>query len=331
MPEQPDDWKPVNHPSDCGCIACTQRRLSNWKPIKQPHPEPSRSPPPKRRKRSRWRRWRRRLRRRPKQQPVHSVQPFRVKTRRPRPSTTPRRSTTTGRSNPGCLYRLIVGKLVGAGIMLAVLFGGAALSWVVEGISGLDVSKENQPAATNQSVSLRYPNGEPLDKPTIEEWVIFYTNEERKAAGLVVLTHDPSISDISRSHSEKMIQFGYSHTVQGMNPTNRATAAGYNCRVYQADGSISYGVSENITKHPRITKWSGTQYQAVYRLITFAGDSQAMARNLVDAWMESPGHRANLMHAEARSIGVGVAILESQQYGWTQETVYATQNFSRCD
>ena len=179
-------------------------------------------------------------------------------------------------------------------------------------------------------IVIRYPNDAQLDEATIEQWVVHYTNEERRAGGLVELVHDASVSDFARLHSEQMIQYGYGHTVLGMGPTGRATRAGYECRVLQKDGSISYGVSENIARHPRITKWSGRTGQAVYQLITFYDNSQAIAEGLVKAWMESPGHRKNLMHVQARSIGVGVAILESQQYGWTQEMVYATQNFSRC-
>ena len=179
-------------------------------------------------------------------------------------------------------------------------------------------------------IIIRYPNDAQLDEATIEQWVVHYTNEERRADGLVELVHDVSISDFARSHSEQMIQYGYGHTVLGMGPTDRATRAGYECRVIQMDGSISYGVSENIARHPRITKWTGRRGQAVYQLVTFYDNSQAIAEGLVKAWMESPGHRKNLMHVQARSIGVGTAILETQQYGWTQETVYATQNFSRC-
>ena len=44
-----------------------------------------------------------------------------------------------------------------------------------------------------------------------------------------------------------------------------------------------------------------------------------LAKNLVDGWMDSPGHRANILNAQLRHIGVGVA--HSDNY------IYATQNF----
>ena len=52
------------------------------------------------------------------------------------------------------------------------------------------------------------------------------------------------------------------------------------------------------------------------------GDEDGAARSLVGWWMNSPGHRANILDAGYRGIGVGVAV--------ERETVYATQNFAPC-
>ena len=98
-----------------------------------------------------------------------------------------------------------------------------------------------------------------LVKSTIEKWVIHYTNEEREAADLKALIHDPSISDIARAHSEDMIQFRFSHDINGRGPTDRAIAAGYSCRYYFADGSYTStsGLAENIFEYPRVKMWLG--------------------------------------------------------------------------
>ena len=82
-------------------------------------------------------------------------------------------------------------------------------------------------------IIIRYPNGAQLDEATIEQWVVHYTNEERRAAGLVELSHDVSISDFARSHSEQMIQYGYGHIVLGMGPTDRALSRATNAVFYR--------------------------------------------------------------------------------------------------
>ena len=169
-----------------------------------------------------------------------------------------------------------------------------------------------------------YPGGEPLDKPTIEKLVIQYTNQARTAAELPPLIHDSAISDIARAHSEKMVQFGYSHDIQGKDPTDRARVAGYNCRTYHADGSYSYGLSENIYKKPRVRSWLGFSPHKFH-------SSESMARALVTGWMNSPGHKANILDEDARRIGIGVAIEEVVEVSTIEETVFATQNFSKCE
>ena len=48
-------------------------------------------------------------------------------------------------------------------------------------------------------------------------------------------------------------------------------------------------------------------------------DQKKLAKNLVDGWMNSPGHRANILHSGFKYLGVGIAR--------SGDSVYATQNF----
>ena len=158
--------------------------------------------------------------------------------------------------------------------------------------------------------------------------IIRLTNEDRQRAGLESLQHDPSISRIAKMHSEDMIRRGFSHELGGRDPTDRALDAGYDCRAYRPDGSYTYGLSENIFKYPRIREW--LIWPSGSRQVSEALSTEEMAVALVQGWMDSPGHRANILDWDARRIGVGVVIEERQQYGYITETVYATQNFSAC-
>ena len=133
----------------------------------------------------------------------------------------------------------------------------------------------------------------PFDAPTIEQMVFTLTNEERRKAGLPLLKLDPGVSEIARKHSEDMVLRGFSHDLGGKGPAERAYAAGYPC-----------GFGENIYKHHRLRS------------------NEAMASALVDGWMESPGHRRNILRPDALKIGVGIVV--------TNGHVYATQNFDIC-
>lgn len=200
-----------------------------------------------------------------------------------------------------------------------------------DAITAISVETRSTPGAQEglAADSQKYAGGSPLNRGEIERWVIEFTNEERVSAGLQPLRHDAAISVIARSHSEDMARLNLmSHDIGGMDPTDRAMAAGYNCRAYRVDGSYSYGLSENVAKHPRVTWWEG--WGRSYKPVDYDRDAEEMARGLVQAWMNSTGHRVNILDKDSRRFGVGIAIQETPEYGYVSETVYATQNFSAC-
>ena len=166
----------------------------------------------------------------------------------------------------------------------------------------------------------RYPNGASLDPREIELAVVKYTNEERVHAGLGKLQERDAISLIARAHSENMVKLGFEHDLAGKGPTDRAIDAGLTC--LWVDGSI--GLSENIYMYNRVGLWLGD------RPVEYEKDADAMGRSLVNGWMESPGHRQNILDRAIRLIGVGIAIDEDRERHTIDEIAYATQNFSGC-
>lgn len=114
--------------------------------------------------------------------------------------------------------------------------------------------------------------------------VVELTNAERTQAGCSALTVDPRITAAAQAHSEDMAARGYfAHDSQdGRDFADRITAAGYD-----APGA------ENIAM------------------------GQQDAADVVQDWMESPGHRANILNCSLTTIGVGLA------------DGYWTQNFGR--
>ena len=185
------------------------------------------------------------------------------------------------------------------------------------------------PMPKPRTKSVPYVGGAPLDPAEIEKWVVEFTNQERIAAGLSPFTHDPAISDISRQHSENMGKTGiYGHEIDGAGPTDRALAAGYDCRAYRGDGSYTYGLSENIHQHRRVQMWSLTANN--WQPLVYIRDARRMAQGLVDDWMDSSGHKENILDLYSRRIGVGVYVRVQPKHGHRDESVYATQNFSGC-
>ncbi|WP_062046579.1 CAP domain-containing protein [Bacillus sp. JCM 19034] len=118
---------------------------------------------------------------------------------------------------------------------------------------------------------------------TIEQQVIDLTNQERRNQGLSELQADSSLSQVAREKSKDMQQNSYfSHT----SPTYGSPFD------MMRDFGISYrSAGENIAQ------------------------GQRSAQEVVQAWMDSQGHRENIMNPDYTHIGVGY--VEQGNY-WTQ-------------
>ncbi|MCP4576669.1 MAG: hypothetical protein GY846_10350 [Deltaproteobacteria bacterium] len=126
-----------------------------------------------------------------------------------------------------------------------------------------------------------------------ESQSITLVNQERAANSLHLLSCDQRLVNSSRGHSTYMsTQTGYcSHTgAGGSSPSERMTDAGYNWNF----------AAENVA----------------------CGFSTAQAAH--NAWMNSPGHRDNILNATPCDIGVGYFYDAGSTYGY-----YWTQNFGR--
>ena len=110
--------------------------------------------------------------------------------------------------------------------------------------------------------------------PTAEAAVLALVNEARADAGCGALTADPALAAVARAHSADMRDRDYfSHTSpDGLSPFERAEQAG-----------VDHSRAENIAF------------------------GQADAAAVMEAWLESPGHRANILDCELTKLGVGVA------------------------
>ncbi|MCP9993813.1 CAP domain-containing protein [Streptomyces albogriseolus] len=125
---------------------------------------------------------------------------------------------------------------------------------------------------------------EGLDRTVAE--VVELTNRERTRAGLRPLSRDPLLATAAQAHSADMVARDfYAHTApDGSKPWDRAAAAGSRCRT----------VGENIAC------------------------GQRSAAEVVRGWMNSPGHRANILKPEFTHIGVGFAGGGRAGTYWTQ-------------
>lgn len=121
---------------------------------------------------------------------------------------------------------------------------------------------------------------------TVETAVLTLVNQERGKAGCGPLTADSRLATAARLHSEDMAARGFfDHTTpDGVTFDQRITKAGYRWS----------GAAENIAK------------------------GQTTPASVMDSWMHSPGHRANILNCGFKNIGIGLGHQGSTPL-WTQD------------
>lgn len=127
-------------------------------------------------------------------------------------------------------------------------------------------------------------SGSPDAETAAEAQVLVLVNKERAQAGCRPVTGDPGLAGFADDFSEDMAERDFfSHTTpDGKSPWDRAEAAG-----------ISDLGGENIAR------------------------GQADAASVMDSWMDSPGHRENILNCDYRTMGVGAHFAEGGPW-WTQ-------------
>jgi uncharacterized protein YkwD len=118
--------------------------------------------------------------------------------------------------------------------------------------------------------------------------VLSLVNEERSKVGCSPVAANSALTGLAQSYSEDMDARGFfDHTdPDGRTPWDRAEKAG-----------ISNLGGENIAR------------------------GQADAAAVMDAWMNSPGHRANILNCDFKTLGVGVEFGSGGPW-WTQNFGY---------
>ncbi|MFJ4357783.1 CAP domain-containing protein [Streptomyces massasporeus] len=118
--------------------------------------------------------------------------------------------------------------------------------------------------------------------------VLSLVNEERAKVGCSPVAANSALQSLAQNYSEDMAARGFfDHTdPDGSTPWDRAEKAG-----------ISNLGGENIAR------------------------GQADAAAVMDAWMNSPGHRANILNCDFKTLGVGVELGSGGPW-WTQNFGY---------
>jgi uncharacterized protein YkwD len=137
--------------------------------------------------------------------------------------------------------------------------------------------------------------------PTVRDATLCLLNVERTSRGLQPLRADWQLRRVAQRYSDQMVAHGFFAHV------------GF-------DGSTLSTRVKGATKYlKRTARWSLGE-----NLYWGSGDLATPAES-VNAWMHSPGHRANVLNKNFRDIGIGIAIGAPEDVAGAPAATYATE------
>lgn len=139
-----------------------------------------------------------------------------------------------------------------------------------------------------------------FDSSLLNAAIFYETNRQRQFYGATQFLYDNRLERCAQGHSEDMPRLNFfSHTSLVPGKTNMSDRMG-------KVGYSNLYMAENISWHDV----SNRNYRD-------------LAKSIVDSWMDSPGHRKNILNPTYNYLGVGTAIF------WSEYGLYlkSTQNF----
>jgi uncharacterized protein YkwD len=136
----------------------------------------------------------------------------------------------------------------------------------------------------------------------LERRIFALTNDVRRRNSLPPLTLDGNLTAIAQKYSDDMLQRQFfSHT----DPDGKGLNDRLKAEEKPGEFSTMSRAGENIASMSRLD----------------LRDVGTTARMIMDGWMTSPGHRANILNPTYTHLGVGVSVLGQE--------IRATQNFAQ--
>jgi uncharacterized protein YkwD len=183
------------------------------------------------------------------------------------------------------------------------------INWTgdVDAITNVNATSTTITASASYSIRANFsgnsttPVGISYNETEVEQLIIVLVNNERQSFNLSALSEDPLLTDLAREHSISMVEndfFGHER--------------------YPGERPLSYNMSpgdargENLAKIPTRQTIPGP-YLSLQEVCEWA----------VSGWMNSTGHRANILEPAFNETGVGVSFSEEGAFVY----VYITQIF----
>lgn len=141
----------------------------------------------------------------------------------------------------------------------------------------------------------------------LEQRIAALINLQRQENGVIALAIDPGLSRVARDHSQDMVNRGFFDHVNpdGEAPRDRLRLAGYTCTKMSGENIYQNNLYSRVTirGNQKTYDWNSPEH---------------IAETTVSGWMNSPGHRQNILQKSYSRTGLGATIAPNGQILITQ-------------
>lgn len=171
-----------------------------------------------------------------------------------------------------------------------------------------------------------------VNLPLLQAAIFYATNEERVKAKLKPFEFRSEIELVASGHAQDMVKYGfYSHTSRiriKRSVRDRFHLEGLNPEFFGENICSTYGLQYQAGRkvNPPYPSGEFTYALTSKREVIPPHTYLSFAKSVVKLWMESPGHRQNILNPQFKKLGCGARVYREKNF-YNMPYFMVVQNF----
>jgi uncharacterized protein YkwD len=171
-----------------------------------------------------------------------------------------------------------------------------------------------------------------INFPLLQAAIFYMTNEERKKAQLKPFEFKSEIETVASGHAQDMVKYGfYSHTSKiriKRTVLDRFHLEGLNPEFFGENICSTYGLQYQSGRkvNPPYPSGEFTYALTSKREVIPPHTYLTFAKSVVKLWMDSPGHRQNILNPKFQTLGCGARVYREKNF-YNMPYFMVVQNF----
>ena len=225
------------------------------------------------------------------------------------------------------LIKNIIFLLFGCFLVILITPLTAKEFWMASFYEKHDYKSFSELPAANQRIDM-----DDIDYRLLHAAVFYETNRQRALNGRSQLKHSPALEECASGYSNDMVKHKffshYSHNAGKETVEKRLAAVGIKRAYYGENITLSFGIEYIPGKRLYTPEQNGGYFSYTFKgkpILNYT--YRGLAIDVVARWMDSPGHRKNILDPGFSYLGAGAARYKDRDFV-NIDMFKVTQNFS---